>query len=285
MIKIGKIQTLTVSKKNNSGYQLSNEENDSISLPVSAAPPDITVGNQLEVFIYSDNQGKPLATCEIPYAEVDSFAYLKVKAETDFGYFFDWGISKDLLMPGNQRKDQITLSSSYLVRICLEPGTNRIFATQKFGNFLETKDIELYEKQEVEILPFQKTPLGFKVIINDKYSGIIYHNEIFTEVALGIKTIGYVKKIRPDKLVDVSLNPIGLKAVRENTDFILDALKESNGFLPITTYSSPEDIYQMFGISKLAFKKAFSALFKAGRVEKTEDGIKLVKLDEPSKKR
>jgi len=279
MINIGKIQTLIVSKETNSGYQLSNEENDSIFLPGSVAPSDITVGSQLEVFIYSDNQGKPLATSEIPYAEVDSFAYLKAKAETDFGYFFDWGISKDLLLPGNQRKEEISLGSSYLVRICLEPGTNRIFATQKFGNFLETKNIELYEKQTVEILPFQKTPLGFKVIIEDKYSGIIYHNEIFTEVDLGKKTNGYVKKIRPDKLVDVSLNPIGMKAVRENTDFILDALKESDGFLPITTYSSPEEIYQMFGISKLAFKKAFTVLFKAGRVEKTEDGIKLVKQD------
>ena len=279
MINIGKIQTLIVSKETNSGYQLSNEENDSIFLPGSVAPSDITVGSQLEVFIYSDNQGKPLATSEIPYAEVDSFAYLKAKAETDFGYLFDWGISKDLLLPGNQRKEEISLGSSYLVRICLEPGTNRIFATQKFGNFLETKNIELYEKQTVEILPFQKTPLGFKVIIEDKYSGIIYHNEIFTEVDLGKKTNGYVKKIRPDKLVDVSLNPIGMKAVRENTDFILDALKESDGFLPITTYSSPDEIYQMFGISKLAFKKAFTVLFKAGRVEKTEDGIKLVKQD------
>ena len=279
MIKIGKIQTFIISKENNSGYQLSNEENDSIFLPISVAPSDIKIGSKLEVFIYSDNQGNPIATSEIPYTEVETFAYLNAKAETDFGYFFDWGISKDLLMPGNQRKEEITIGSSYLVRICLEPGTNRIFATQKFGNFLETKNIELYEKQKVEILPFQKTPLGFKVIIEDKYSGIIYHNEIFTEVVLGKKTIGYVKKIRPDKLVDISLNPIGMKAVRENTDFILDALKESNGFLPISTYSSPEEIYQMFGISKLAFKKAFTALFKAGRVEKTKDGVKLVKQD------
>lgn len=275
MIKIGKIQTLVVSEENSSGYTLINGQNDSVFLPGSVAPTDLKIGTELKVFIYTDNQGSLLATPELPSAEVDTFAYLKVKAATEFGYFFDWGISKDLLMPGNQKKEDIYIGSSYFVRICLEPETNRIFATQKFGKLLEINRIELYEKQRIEIIPYQQTPLGFKVIIENKYAGMIYHNEIFSEVILGKKTIGYVKKIRTDKQIDVSLTPLGMAAVRENTDFLMDALKQSNGFLPITTYSSPEEIYQMFGISKLAFKKAFTALFKAGRVEKTEGGIKL----------
>lgn len=280
MIQIGKIQTLKISEENNSGYKLSDAEGNSVFLPGTVAPKELVIGNDLEVFIYTDNQGGLLATPEIPHAEVDSFAYLKVKSVTDFGYFFDWGISKDLLMPGNQRKEEIRIGSSYLVRVCLEAETNRIFATQKFGKYLESENIELHPKQKVEILPYQQTPLGFKVIIENKYSGMIYHNEIFSEVALGEPAYGYIKRVRPDKLVDVSLQPLGMAAIRENFDFLYDALKEAGGFLPITTYSSPEEIYQMFGISKLAFKKAFTALFKAGRVEKAEGGIKLVEKSE-----
>jgi len=276
MIQIGKIQTLTVSEENASGYKLLNEQNDSVFLPGAVVTEKLTLGSKLDVFVYGDNQGGLLATLETPYGEVDSFVYLKVKSVTDFGFFFDWGLSKDLLMPGNQRKEEILIGSSYLVRICLEVETNRIFATQKFGNFLDSGDIDLHEKQKVEILPYQQTPLGFKVIVENKYSGMIYHSEIFSEITLGERTIGHVKKIRPDRLIDISITPLGMAAVRENTDFLLDALKRADGFLPITTYSSPEEIYQMFGISKLAFKKAFTSLFKSGRVEKTSNGIKLV---------
>ncbi len=276
MIQIGKIQTLTIAEENSSGFKLVNGEGDTVFLPGSMAPKDLKVGNELKVFVYTDNQGSPLGTLEIPCAEVDSFAYLTAKSSTDFGYFFDWGISKDLLMPGNQRKEDICIGSSYFVRICLEEGTNRIFATQKFGNYLETNQIALHNKQKVEIIPYQQTPLGFKVIVENKYAGMIYHNEIFSEVILGEKMTGYIKKVRSDKLIDVTLSPVGVAAVRENFDFLLDALERAGGFLPITTYSSPEEIYQMFGISKLAFKKAFTALFKAGRVEKAEGGIKLV---------
>lgn len=277
MIQIGKIQTLTVSEENSSGFKLVDEEGNFVFLPGAVAPKDLVINSELEIFIYSDNQGGILATPEIPLAEVDSFAFLKVKSITDFGYFFDWGISKDLLMPGNQKKEEIRVGSSYLVRICLEPETNRIFATQCFGNYFETENIELREKQKVAIVPYQQTPLGYKVIIENRYSGMIYHNEIFSEVTLGEKTVGYIKRIRADKLVDVCLNPIGIAAVRENFDFLYNALKDSGGFLPIDTYSSPEKIYEMFGISKLAFKKAYTALFKAGCVEKAQGGIQLVK--------
>lgn len=276
MIQIGKIQTLAIAEENSSGFKLMNAEGDSVFLPGSMAPQDLKVGTELEVFVYTDNHGSPLATLEIPSAEVDTFAFLKAKSSTDFGYFFEWGISKDLLMPGNQRKEDIRIGSSYFVRICLEEETNRIFATQKFGPYLEANEIELHDKQKVEIIPYQQTPLGFKVVVDNKYAGMIYHNEIFSEVILGEKMTGYIKKVRADKLIDVTLSPVGVAAVRENFDFLLDALKQAGGFLPITTYSSPEDIYEMFGISKLAFKKAFTALFKAGRVEKAEGGIRLV---------
>jgi len=276
MIQIGKIQKLTVSEENKSGYQLFDEQNDSVFLPGAVSSEKLEIGTKLDVFVYTDNQGGPLATLETPFAEIDSFAYLKVKSVTDFGYFFDWGLSKDLLMPGNQRKEEILLGSFYLVRICLESETNRIFATQKIGKFLEPENIDLHEKQKVEILPYEQTPLGFKVIVENKYSGMIYHSEIFSEISLGERIIGHVKKIRPDKLIDISITPLGMAAVRENTDFLFDALKQAGGFLPITTYSSPEEIYQMFGISKLAFKKAFTSLFKSGRVEKANNGIKLV---------
>ncbi len=284
MIQIGKIQTLTVSEENSSGFKLVDEEGNFVFLPGAIAPKDLKANLEIEVFIYSDNQGGLLATPEIPMAEVDSFAYLEAKSITDFGYFFDWGISKDLLMPGSQKKEEIRIGSSYLVRICLEAETNRIFATQHFDNYFETENIELRPKQKVEIIPYQQTPLGFKVIIENRYSGMIYHNEIFSEVTLGQKTIGYIKKIRTDHLLDVSLNPIGVAAIRENFDFLYKALKDSGGFLPIDTYSSPEDIYEMFGISKLAFKKAYTALFKAGYVEKASGGIQLIKKNTSSQK-
>ncbi len=277
MIQIGKIHTLTVSEENSSAFKLVDQAGNSVFLPGTIAPKDLKVDDQLKVFIYNDNQGGILATPEIPFAEVDTFAFLKVKSITEFGYFFDWGTSKDLLMPGNQKKEDIRLGQSYLLRVCLEAETNRLFATQHFEDYFEIDNIELRAKQKVEIIPYQKTPLGFKLIIENRYSGMIYHNEIFSEVHLGERLIGYVKKIRNDHLVDISLNPVGIAAVRENFDFLYNALRDSGGFLPIDTYSSPEEIYQMFGISKLAFKKAYTALFKAGCVEKTEGGIRLIK--------
>ena len=160
MIEIGKKTALLVANETKSGFTLRSDDGDEVFLPGSMAPKDLTTGQSLVVFVYTDTQGSRIATPEVPLAEVDTFAYLKVKDVTDFGAFFDWGISKDLLVPGNQQKVKVQLGEYHLVRICLEPETNRLYGTTKIGAHTETSDVDLKEKDLVDILPFKKTNLG-----------------------------------------------------------------------------------------------------------------------------
>jgi predicted RNA-binding protein (virulence factor B family) len=275
MIDIGKKTTLLVAKENKSGYYLQSESGDEVFLPGSVAPKDIEIGQSLPVFIYTDNSGGRLATTEIPLAEVGDFAYLTVTDVTDFGAFLNWGLKKDLLVPGNQQKEKLHLGESHLVKICLEEETNRIFGTCKLGPHTETSDITLEIEEEVDILPYEKTPLGYRILINQNFMGMIYHNEIFTKITLGKKIKGIVKNIRPDGLIDVALQAQGMKNLKNGTKTILEALEKYNGSLPLTDKSDPRDIKYILGMSKQAFKKSVGILYRDRKIVLNQASIDL----------
>ena len=275
MIEIGKKTALMVANETKSGFTLQSEDGDEVFLPGSMAPRDLAVGQSLVVFVYTDTQGSRIATPEIPLAEVDSFAYLRVKDVTDFGAFFDWGISKDLLVPGNQQKVKVQLGEYHLVRICLEPETGRLFGTTKIGAYTETSDVDLKEKDIVDILPFKKTSLGIQVLIEEKYMGMLYHNEVFSKITLGTKTKGIIKKVRTDGLVDVSLQAQGMKNLRDSSKTILQALEKYNGTLPLTDKSDPRDIKYFLGMSKQTFKRAVGMLYREKKVFLKKASIEL----------
>jgi predicted RNA-binding protein (virulence factor B family) len=275
MIDIGKKTTLLVAKENKSGYYLQSESGDEVFLPGSVAPKDIEIGQSLPVFIYTDNSGGRLATTEMPLAQVDDFAYLTVTDVTDFGAFLNWGLKKDLLVPGNQQKERLHLGESHLVRICLEEETNRIYGTCKLGPYTETSDITLEVDEEVDLLPFGKTPLGYKVLINQNYMGMIYHNEIFTKITLGESIKGLVKNIRPDGLIDAALQAQGMKNLKNGTKAILEALEKYNGSIPLTDKSDPRDIKYILGMSKQAFKKSVGILYRDRKIVLNQASIDL----------
>ncbi len=277
MIKIGKTNNLLVVHENQSGFYLQSEDKDEVFLPGSIAPKSLKIGDRLDVFIFTDIKGTALATPEIPVVELDQFAYLKVVEVVEFGAFLDWGIDKDLLSPGNQQQQRMKAGESYLIRVCQEPVTNRLFATNNLGKFIERKNIDLTPNAKVVLLPYEETPLGYKVLINEKYQGMIYHSEIFSDITLGIRIEGLVKLIRPDGLVDVSLRPSGMKNLKDSGKMILAELVRAGGFLPLHDKSSPDEIKRILKISKQSFKKAIGILYKQRKIIITDVGIELAK--------
>ncbi|HLE11692.1 MAG: hypothetical protein A2504_15660 [Bdellovibrionales bacterium RIFOXYD12_FULL_39_22] len=276
MIQIGKINQLLVAHENKSGYYLQSEDKkDEVFMPGSIAPAGIKLGEMREVFVYTDIKGTPLATPEIPMVELGGFAYLKVIEVVEFGAFLDWGIDKDLLSPGNQQQQKMKLGESYLIRVCQEEGTRRLYATNNLSKFIERKNIELTINEKVIALPFEKTQLGYKALVNEKYQGLIYHSDIFSEIVLGERIEAMVKLVRPDGLIDLTLRPTGMKNLKDSGKLIMTELERAGGFLPLHDKSSPEEIKRILKISKQSFKRAIGILYKQRQIVIGSSGIEL----------
>ncbi len=279
MINIGKMNNLTVKRETSSGYYLSNEEGiEEVFLPPALAPEDIEIGQKLEVFIYIDTKDNLIATSEIPYAVVGEYALLDLLDVVDFGAFFDLGIEKDLLVPANEQKIKIRQRDrgSYLVRICKEAGTDRVFGTTKFGKYLETCEFDISVGDKVEVVPVDTSELGYRVIINRKYLGLIYKNEIFSPIKIKEIYDGHVKNIRPDGFVDISLQRLGIKNLDDSKKVILDHLFKSGGRTHLHDKCSPEEIRRILGMSKKTFKNALGMLYKDKMVRLHKDGTELL---------
>jgi len=276
MINIGKIQKLKVDRRINSGHFLVCEEGQDVFLPENLGPHHVKLGEELEVFVYTDTKGLPIATTELPYAQVGEMAILRAEDVKEFGAFFDWGIDKDLLVPGNEQKVKVRPYEEHLVRICIEEGTDRLFGTTKLGKFVDPDNIDLKENEKVEVIPYQRTPLGHKVLINKIYLGMIYSNETFNPVQIGEKYPAFVKKVRTDGLIDISLRALGMTNLRDTTHLVIELLEESGGKTFLNDKSSPEEIKSMLGVSKKSFKKAVGILYKEKKIILTDEGIELV---------
>ena len=249
-------------------------------LPASQHKEQFKKGAQLEVFIYTDGDGKPLASLQKPYAELNTFFYLRVTAITEIGAFLDWGLEKDLLVPFSEQREDMEEGTFYVVYIYLDDISKRIVASSKIERFIETETIGLEEGQEVDLLIYDESPLGFSCIINNKYKGLIYHNDIFQDVFIGDEMKGFVRTIREDKLVDISFQKSGFRNVLDSTEVVYEYIVRNNGFTTLNDKSSPEEISIKLSMSKATFKKAIGILYRQRRVLIKSEGVYLAPPEE-----
>lgn len=270
MVEIGKLNTLTVLKNVDHGIYLDGEHLGEILMPERYVPENCEVGDSIEAFIYLDSADLLLATTETPYVMVGECAYLKVVDVNQAGAFLDWGLPKDLLVPYSEQISPLQIGQSYTVLVFLDESTNRIAATQKLDTYLSEEAQYFKPEQAVDLLIFGKTELGYKAVINNTHIGLIYKNEVFQPLTHGEKLKGYIKTIRPDRKIDLCLQLPGKDARDDLSSRILDHLKNNDGVSTLTDKSSPEDIYENFGVSKKNYKKAIGRLYKKRliRIEK-----------------
>lgn len=278
MIQIGRVNKLVVCAENSSGYFLKSSDSDEeIFMPPSLGPKFIQMDQELEVFVYTDSTDALIATTEIPHTLLDEYGFMDVVDTPEFGAFFDWGIKKDLLVPDTEQKERINQGQGHIVRVCIDERTNRIYGTTKLGKYIETSVFDIKEGDKVKLIPAIDEELGFRCIINKKYIGMIYHNEIFTEIETGVEIDGVIKKIRDDGLVDAALQVQGIKNLVDSKDVILNYLELNGGSSPLYDKSSPDDIKEALQMSKQTFKKTIGMLYRDRKITISKDGIKLVK--------
>ena len=277
MIELGKVNTLKVVKEVDFGLYLDGGEAGEILLPTRYIPEDTEVDHFVDVFIYLDSEDRIIATNETPLAQVGDFAFLKCVQLTEYGAFCDWGLMKDLLVPFSEQTTDMVEDVRYFLYIYIDEETDRIVASAKISKFLDNVPAEYEEGEEVDLIIATRTDLGVKVIVNGIHSGLLYHNEVFQELKPGQKIKGFIKTLREDEKLDVSLQPVGYDHVVGIAGDILRKLQANGGYIEATDKSSPEVIKHMFGISKKVFKKAIGALYKDRLISFEKEGIRLVK--------
>lgn len=277
MVKIGKYNKMQVLKSLDFGIYMDGGDGLEILMPRRYVPEGTEIGDELDCFVYLDSEDRLLATTEKPYATVGEFALLKVNSTNQVGAFMDWGVSKELLIPFREQKVPMEAGRSYIVYIYEDQVSHRIAGSAKLNKFLDNIPGDYKKNQEVVLIPFKRTDLGYKVIINGTHTGMIYHNQIFRPIHIGESLPGYVKEVRPDEKVDLMLQPVGYeKAVGNLEQEILTQLEENDGFLPYTDKSDPEIIMSEFHCSKKNFKKALGALYKQKKIDLQENGFRLI---------
>lgn len=275
MIEIGKYNTLTVVKVVDFGVYLDGGDRGEILMPNEYVPENCFPDDEVRVFIYFDSEDRIVATTEVPAVQVGEFAFLKVVAVTGVGAFLDWGLRKDLLVPFREQRDPMVEGRSYLVYAYVDKTSDRIVASTKIDKFLDQVYPDYEPGQEVDVLIARKSDLGYSVIINNAHWGLIYDNEIFQPLKPGQKLKGYIKMVREDDKIDVSLQPAGYAKIEGLAGVILEKLKDYNGVLDLSDKSEPEEIYRVFGCSKKNYKKALGTLLKQSLIEISETEVRL----------
>ena len=263
MINIGKINTLTISKQNSSGIYLSDEASGKQVLLIDEKPKKYELEESVRVFVFVDSDEHLAATTHIPWAQVDDIAYLKVVSVNYYGAFLDLGLKKNLLLPFSEQHYEVEVDESYFVKIRLDD-KDRLVATTKLSQYVsdEMENDEFTVGQKVELLITDQTDLGIKAIVNNTHWGLLYENEIFQTLQRGQRIDGYIKTIRDDLRLDLSLHETGYGKVTSLTDRILQMLNDNGGELAVGDKSEPETIYALFGVSKKVFTQAIGALYK-----------------------
>lgn len=262
MIRIGEYNKLVVSRGSQLGFFLVDELGEEVLLYPKYAPRALKIGDAIEVFVYTDSEDRPIATTQKPLVQVDSFAFLRVVDVSTFGAFLDWGLDKDLLVPMKEQAKQMVLGKYYVVFVTLDESSQRLIASTKISNFLDNESHELKHNQEVDLIVYEETEVGYFVIINLHHKGLIYKNEIYTKIAIGDELKGYIKQVKDGNLIDVSLQKIGFENIDINSKLILDLLNKHGGRLNLHDNSSPEEIQKMLKMSKKTFKRAVGILYR-----------------------
>lgn len=291
MIEIGKYSRLKTVKKTDFGIYLDAGERETYSeilLPKKYVPKDLKIGEFIDAFIYKDSQNRPIATTQKPKILLNDFASLEVRDINKYGAFLDWGIDNQLLLPFREQPESLKAGEKVTVMMYLDRVSDRLVATSRLDKFLhktlKPEDIELFNKGDsVKLLIYERTDIGFKaVIISDKiehkYSGILYHSDVFQRIKPGDEIKGFIKTIRDDGKIDLTLRKTGLDEIAACREKILRTLKNTGGYLSLNDDSSPEDIKKLLEMSKKSFKKAIGMLYKDKLIIIEKHGIKLLNL-------
>ena len=276
MIVLGTYNTLEILRDTSVGLFLGDGEGNDILLPNKYVPETYEIGDSLTVFCYLDHSERPVATNLEPEILVNEFQLLKVVEVNEFGAFMDWGLEKHLLVPFREQRNKMQEGQWYVVYCYLDEKTDRLVASNKLDKFLSNDELTVQALDQVDLVVTRLTDLGWEVIINHKHKGLVYSNEIFKKVAVGDKLKGYIKNIRPDNKIDVSLQPIGYQSLEPAANLIYDKLVSNGGVLNLHDKSDPEDIKRMLQMSKKTFKKGIGALYKERKIEIRPDSIKLL---------
>jgi predicted RNA-binding protein (virulence factor B family) len=275
MIELGNYNTLTILRGTSVGLFLGDDEGTEILLPNKYVPEDFKIDAQLEVFCYLDHEERPVATTLQPKIVRNGFAYLEVVEVGEFGAFLDWGLEKQLFVPFREQTQRMEAGKKYVVHCYMDEESMRLAASSKVEKFLSNATIELEVNDEVQLLVYRKTPLGWEVIVENKHKGLIFDSDIYKPIHIGSTLKGYIKKVREDNKIDISLQPIGAKMLEPTAKIILDKLHENKGFLPLHDKSSPDAITQVLHLSKKAFKKGVGILYRQRKIDIRADGIYL----------
>ncbi|HEY8389179.1 MAG TPA: S1-like domain-containing RNA-binding protein [Parasegetibacter sp.] len=275
MVNVGNYNVLRVEREVSFGVYL-DDGNEGILLPGRYVPEGVKSGDEIRVFVYHDSEDRLIATTETPKAIVGEIALLKVVSVTQQGAFLDWGLMKDLFVPRSKQRTGMRVGGEYLVRLYIDERTGRVTATEKFDHTLSNEQLTVKPLEPVHLTVYRRTDIGYVVIINHLHTGVLHFSDIFRPIKHGESLRGYIKNIRENNEIDVALGTPGFKRTEEESDKILRLLKENNGYLPYHDKSSPEEVYEYFGMSKKTFKMTTGILYKQRKIELTKTGIKLV---------
>ena len=276
MIKLGEYNTLTILRETDPGLYLGDEEENVVLLPHKYKPDEYAIGDQLKVFVYLDNEERPIATTLEPFLELDTFGYLHCSAVTEYGAFMDWGLEKQLFVPFKEQARPMKPGSWYIVRLYLDEKTNRLVGSSKTNRFLQNKELTVNPFEQVEILVTHITEKGANAIVNGVHNGLIYSEDIFEDIRSGDRIKAYVKNIRDDNKIDLVLQVPGYRSIEPNANYIREELEAAGGFLPLNDKTDPETIKNQLGMSKKSFKKAIGTLYKDKQIVIDEAGITLL---------
>ena len=274
-MKVGEYNTLKILRGTGVGMYLGDDEGNDVLLPHKYIPENAVIGEDIEVFIYRDSEDRLIATNLKPLILLNQFAVLEVVAVTGIGAFLDWGLEKDLFVPFKEQNHKLQTGQWVPVYLYLDTQTDRLVASAKVNKFFKNDQIEDLEiGQEVDLMVFERTDLGHNVVINNLYKGLVFENETFRRIAWGDNLKGYIKNIREDGKIDVSLQPIGFrKYIEPAAQQILDKLKQNNGILHLSDHSDPIEIMEVLEMSKKSFKKAIGGLYKDKKIDILTDSI------------
>ncbi len=276
MIAVGEYNELKILKQTSLGLLLGDTNNEEVLLPTNECPKNLSEGDTISVFVYTDKADSKVATTLTPKIHLHEFALLKVTDMTPVGAFLDWGLATNLLVPYTEQQKDMVSGKWYIVYLDIDE-KDRLFASTQIDKQLQNIHITVKEGDQVDVMVYRQSDLGYNVIVNFEHLGLIYENEIFTDLNIGEIRKGYVKHIREDNKLDITLQATGYRNVSDtNCELIYEALEENNGFLEITDKSAPDEIYDMFGVSKKAFKRAIGALYKQRKITIESNGIKLI---------
>lgn len=276
-IKLGQFNQLEVVKEVDFGVYLDGEEAGEILLPTRYVPEDCNPGDFVNVFLYLDNEERLIATTLTPFVKVGEFAYLEVSWINQYGAFLNWGLMKDLFVPFSEQKMKMQVGKKYIIHAHIDDESYRIVASAKIERYLSKEEPAYEPGAEVDILIWQKTDLGFKVIIENQFSGLIYDSEIFRSLHTGDRLTAYIKQVRSDGKIDLVLDKPGMEKIGDFSSELLKYITDNGGFIPFTDKSDATLIYDTFGVSKKTFKKAVGDLYKKHLILIRENGLQLVK--------